>query len=166
MEKKQPEIFKKLPKRVEKIPDGRRLRVVLHTGTGSRVQKHFKEECDINHLLARYNKTGQLPGLIKENPMYGDFSNPLDFQEAQNLIIHANSQFNALSARTRDRFANDPQKFLEFATNPSNREEMAKLGLLNEKALEALKNAKNAASKDTPAPTPEPEPKKKLKKDE
>lgn len=96
----------------------------------------FKEECDINNIMKRFEKTGILPEMIKAKPQYGDFSNPLDFQDAMNLVVHANEQFAALPARVRDRFGNDAARFLEFAQDGSNRDEMKKLGLLSPEALE------------------------------
>jgi len=95
----------------------------------SKTKQSFKEECDINNILKLYKKTGILPDLIKANPQYGDFSNPVDYQEALNTISHAADQFSNLSAAVRKRFDNDPRIFLEFATNPKNKEEMINLGL-------------------------------------
>jgi len=94
-----------------------------------KTKQAFRDECDINQILRRYNATGVLPDLIKKNPQYGDFSDPTTFQDAQNVVLHAKDQFANLSATLRDRFSNDPIKFLEFTADPSNLPEMVKLGL-------------------------------------
>lgn len=104
-------------------------------------QSH-KDECDINKITRAYEKTGILPELIRENPRYGDFSEVPDYQDALNVVLHAEAQFGALDAHIRARFANDPAQFLEFATNPDNLEELTRLGL-----------AKPVA--EAPAPVPE-----------
>jgi len=122
-----------------------------------KTHQSFKDECNINNVMAKYAQTGQLPELIKKQPQYGDFSQAPDYQEAQNIVIRANAQFNSLDARVRERFANEPLKFLEFANNPANADEMAKLGLIKKEAVERVANAKKAAS------TPKTEPKNEAK---
>lgn len=102
----------------------------------SRTKQAFKDECDINTILKRYQTQGILPDMIKKNPMYGDFSQGTDYQEALNLINVANQQFNALPSRVRAQFENNPQKFLEFATNPQNIDQMVELGLATKKSIE------------------------------
>jgi len=97
-----------------------------------------KASCDINTILKRYEKTGILPDLIKQDPRYGDFSDMPTFQEAQAIVIHATAQFEALDAPLRKRFGNDPAEFLAFASDKANIDEMRKLGLLKpEPAKEA-----------------------------
>ena len=103
-----------------------------------------KDECDINKITARYERTGALPDMIRANPKYGDFSEAPTYLEACNIVLHAEEQFMALDAKVRARFANDPALFLEFATNKENLEEMVKMGL---------------AIAPSPAPAPVPEPK-------
>lgn len=97
-------------------------------GDGMTKQHHIAE-CDINNIMKRFEKTGELPGMIKENPMYGDFSDVKTFQESLDIVNLAQEQFAALSAKVRARFDNDPAKFLEYATDPKNAEDMVSLGL-------------------------------------
>lgn len=88
-------------------------------------------ELEPSWIMERYQKTGILPELIKTDPTYGDFSEPLDFIKAHEIVSRANEQFDALDAHIRGRFENDPAQFLEFATNPANLPEMRKMGLAN-----------------------------------
>lgn len=113
-------------------PYDKRTQVQYECTDPSRTHQSFKQECDINNVLNRYNKTGQLPQLIKENPQYGDFSQMEEFQESLNTVQKAHEQFELLPARTRERFMNDPARFLAFATNPANMREMVQLGLATE----------------------------------
>lgn len=87
---------------------------------------------DINNILSRYIKTGQLPDMIKENPRYGEFADVPTYQESLNVVILAQEQFANLDASVRRRFSNDPALFLEFAANPANMKEMVKMGLATE----------------------------------
>ncbi|AXH73641.1 MAG: internal scaffolding protein [Microviridae sp.] len=98
-----------------------------------RTKQSFKDECDINVLMRRYEVSGVLPVGVGVGT-YGDYSEAPDFMEAQNVIVRANAQFASLSARVRDRFGNDPAKFLEFVAEESNYDEAVKLGLLKDEA--------------------------------
>lgn len=113
-------------------------------GAQRRTKSEFKEECDINNIMKKFNQTGQLPGMIQKNPQYGDFSDPITYQDALNTVIHAQEQFAGLPAHVRARFANDPQLFLKFATDASNAKEMASLGLMKPEAVERVKSEKAA----------------------
>lgn len=95
--------------------------------------------------MKNYQRTGLLPDLIKNNPSYGDFSDPMDFQESMNVVALAQEQFDNLSAKTRERFNNDPEKFLAFCADGANAKEMAKMGLIKSEAIERVKNEKAAA---------------------
>lgn len=125
-------------------------RPVIVCGKG-RTKQSFRDDCDINNILKKYNKTGQLPGLIKTNPQYGDFSEVGTYQDALAVVLHAQSQFEGLPSAVRARFSNDPASFLAFATNPQNGEEMVRMGLATKKkeklVLEAEEEVKTVSKK-------------------
>lgn len=102
------------------------------------------KDCDINAIFKRYERTGQLPDMIVKNGSYGDYSAVPDYQEALNIVIHAKTQFEALDAGVRSRFDNDPAKFLAFATDNKNYDEMERMGLLKPEIV-AERRAKEAA---------------------
>jgi len=110
----------------------------------SMTQQSFKDECDINTILERFNVTGQVP-VSPIDPQYGDFSGVTDYQSALNAVIAAQAGFDALPARVRERFANDPAAFVDFCLDESNREEMIQLGLVIERAVEAAQESPKAA---------------------
>jgi phage internal scaffolding protein len=96
----------------------------------TRAQQHHKDECDINVILERFGKTGQMPvNAISGN--YGDFSGVHDYHTAMNALIAAESEFAALPAQLRNKFANDPANLVQFLDNPDNRAEAEELGLVN-----------------------------------
>lgn len=130
---------------VTKRPNGSR-RVQYVTAELTMTQQHFKDECDINKILAKYAKTGQLPDMIKKNPIYGDFAESVDYHEAMNTMLLAQEQFANLPAEVRKRFQNEPQEFLEFANNPENLHEMVKLGLATYKPGQEPTEANNPPS--------------------
>ncbi|QXP08324.1 MAG: internal scaffolding protein [Arizlama microvirus] len=107
--------------------------------------------CDINNILAKFEKTGVLPDLIKADGRYGDFANVPDYQEAVQAVSLAQEQFGALSAQVRERFGNDPANMLEFCSNPANAKEMVKLGLAVAKPISQLDPVAEAAAKASTA---------------
>jgi len=132
----------------------------------SRTKNSFVEECNINFIMQRYTKNGTLPDRIREDASYGDYSAAPDFMQAQNLIVRAREQFDSLSSRQRERFGNDPAKFLEFANNAENADEMAKLGLLKPEAVKRVRDQRQEAAKALQAqksaiPEQNPSPKEK-----
>lgn len=97
----------------------------------SQTKQSFAQECDINWIMKKGAEAPEaLAHLIKENPQYGDFSDTPTYQDAMNVVALANAQFAALSSETRDRFNNDPSKFLTFVHDKNNVDEMVKMGLM------------------------------------
>lgn len=92
-------------------------------------KQEFKEECDINTILKRFNITGELPQGVRM-PTFGDFVPVGTFHEAANAIAVAREAFDELPAEVRRRFANDPGEFVAFCSDPKNLEEARGLGLV------------------------------------
>jgi phage internal scaffolding protein len=93
-------------------------------------KQSFKDDCDINVLLKRYQETGLLDGVRDAAPQYLD-ATTLDFQEAQFLVAQAHSVFAALPSQVRERFDNDPASLLQFVHDPANLEESIALGFVD-----------------------------------
>jgi len=120
----------------------------------SRTSQEFKDESDINNIMARYLKTGTVPVYADRLPFYVDASAYPSFQEMQNVLIAANDAFMALPSAVRERFNNDPAKFVEFATDEANVEELRKMKLLSPEALERLDAAEAAKAAEKAAAAP------------
>lgn len=118
----------------------------LHCEDASLAQQHFKEECDINTILEKFNITGLLPQQTL-SPRYGDFSGIGDYHTALNRVIAAQDEFEALPAQIRARFDNDPEKLIEFLENSDNRPEAESLGLVEKAAAEAVEAATTTPEK-------------------
>jgi len=102
---------------------------IAFTGQG-RTKQSFKDECDINNLMARYLKTGHMEHVNEALPQFRDVTD-FDFQRAQNLIANAASMFENIPSKIRSRFDNDAGKLLDWVHDPKNAEEAASLGFLN-----------------------------------
>lgn len=94
----------------------------------TRTQQHFREECNINSIMKRYQATGVINHINKYEPHYGDIS-PMSFHEAQNTIATANSMFEELPSSARKQFKNDPKNFLEYVQDPANADKLVDMGL-------------------------------------
>ena len=116
----------------------------------TRTQQHHKDECDINVILERFGKTGQMP-VNAISGTYGDFSGVHDYHTAMNALIAAESEFAALPAQIRNKFANDPSNLVKFLDNPDNRAEAEKLGLIN---TSLTANNQPAVAADKPVTEP------------
>lgn len=126
-------------------PYAQKLKVALDFDPDlDRTQQEFADECDINNIMARYQKTGLIDFVNQHQPQYGDVDG-FEYMEMQNKIVEAKNMFADLPANIRDRFSNDPAKFLDFFNDPNNREEATKMGLL-------------APPPSNPVPSPTPEP--------
>lgn len=107
-------------------------RVCLSFDENSRWTKQSaKDECDINQIMARYMKTGVLDFANKHQPQYADVAG-IDFQSCLDQIQQATAMFMDLPSKLRERFNNDPGRFVDFVSDPDNLPEMRSLGLLNE----------------------------------
>ena len=116
----------------------------------SRTQQHFRDECDINTILERFNITGQLPaGSVQ--PQYGDFSGITDYQSALNAVMAAQDSFLELPAKIRAKFDNDPALFVEFASDEANKDEMKAMGLLRQETAQAVVSSPSEPVKGEPA---------------
>lgn len=111
----------------------------------SRTQQQFKDECDINVIMSRYDNNMNLipPDLFVKNNkgVYGDFSTVKDYQSSLNQIIEAEDSFMALPAKVRAKFNNNPQELFAFLNDKKNYDEAINLGLITK-----------------PDPTPAPSP--------
>jgi len=103
----------------------------------SLTKQSFRDECDINNILRKFNVTGQLP-IGSVQPQYGDFSGITDYQSALNAVMAAQDSFLELPAKIRAKFDNDPALFVEFASDEANRDEMKAMGLLRQETAQAV----------------------------
>jgi len=92
-------------------------------------QQQFREEADINIIMERFGRTGELVAPVRL-PQYGDFTGVTDYHSAMNAVVEAQASFDSLPANIRARFQNDPAQFVEFCLDDSNRHEAVKLGLV------------------------------------
>ena len=96
----------------------------------SRTRQEFADECDINVLMRKFEATGVVSHVNERQPMYLDLSDGVpDLATALDIVREANLAFMSLPARARAEFDNDPVKFVAFAQDPENMQQMVDWGL-------------------------------------
>lgn len=95
----------------------------------SQTRQEFKDECDVNVLMARYEKTGVMPMSNGMEPAYLDIVDTPPLMEALQIMHDAQEAFMRLPAATRREFDNDPVEFVKFAQNADNLDKMREWGL-------------------------------------
>lgn len=96
-----------------------------------RTRQSEADACDVNRIVDRYRRTGVIPSDAR-NALFLDVSSVVDYRDALDRVSRAQEAFMQLPAKVRARFANDPAEFLDFCSDPANREEMKALGLMEE----------------------------------
>lgn len=117
------------------LPYVRGPRVMKEFFKPSMTKQSFKQDCDINNIMARYRKVlgvdflNQYQGYLEGK--FGDVSLGLDYRTALEKINEGKAVFEAMPSDLRARFGNDPGFLLDFLADPANRDEAVKLGFLN-----------------------------------
>lgn len=129
----------------------------------SATKQSFVEECDINNIVKLYKKTGQFNHMSANasKGVYTDLPEESDFQSALGTVFEARAAFATLPSLVRERFENDPARFLAFMSNPDNLGEAIKMGLAIERASQDPSSSSSSSSSSSGGPeSTEPPPDK------
>lgn len=105
----------------------------LDCGTEMVTKQNHKDECDIHKILNQYQRTGIINHISPHQPQYLDLPDELDYQSSLNLILEAQAAFATLPAEIRDKYGNDPAKFLAALNDPKQREFLEEIGVFEKK---------------------------------
>lgn len=92
-------------------------------------RQEFADECDINVLMATYERNGSIAHFNRMEPQYLDVSAVPDLAEALDYMRAAEAAFMSLPATVRREFDNSAVKFVEYAEDPGNLDRMREWGL-------------------------------------
>ena len=100
----------------------------------SLTEQCHKDDCDINKIIDRFNRTGDISVLstmqVKQG-FYADVTGAASsFMELQAKVAEGKSIFESLPSEIRSKFGNNAAVFWDFVSDPANKEECIKLGLL------------------------------------
>jgi len=121
----------------------------------SLTKQSFKDECDVNLIMKRFNKIMGTEFLTRYQGHYGDgqfgdFSEVADYRTAFEQVDRANVAFEQLPAKIRYMFSNDPAKFLDFVSDPKNVDQVVSLGLATKSPQSKDAASQTVSDKQTP----------------
>lgn len=121
-----------------------------------------KHASDINNIMARAHKTGQLPVLMNRQEVT-PLPDGQTYQDALNKVVFAQQQFEQLPSEIRTLFENDPKKLLDAIHNSKDdadtKKQLQTLGIIETPPAEPLPlGVQPDADKPADAPVPPPEP--------
>lgn len=105
-----------------------RIREVAELRDDGVTKQSHKDECDINKIMARYQRTGVIDHVQKYGPVYADVSSA-DYVSSMNLVKDAETMFAELPSTVRAKFGNDVVEFLDVVTDPERIGELEELGV-------------------------------------
>lgn len=135
---------------IEKRANGK-VRVATINEEPSRTQQQFRDQVNVNSIMAKYKKTGLIDH-VRDNPgTYSDMTQIGSYQDALQKVINAQQTFETLPSNLRQKFGHDPQQLITFLSDDKNYDEAVQLGLVIQKEQPQTPAAPSKKTK-----TPEP----------
>lgn len=116
----------------------------------SLTKQSFKNECDINGIMKRFERTGIITHNAKREGYFADVSVVPDFAEAVQAVRKAEDMFMSLPAKLRAEFDNDAAAYVRFCADPANKDRMIELGLM-EKPVKPVVQKVEVVNQPAPA---------------
>ncbi len=88
-----------------------------------RTKQSYKNETDINKIMARADKAGTISHLQKFEGVYGDFADT-DFHAMTTKLTQGREIFDELPAELRQEFGQSPANFFAYVNDPANKGEL------------------------------------------
>jgi len=127
--------------------------VDMPDGGPSLTRQDQADECDVNKIMERFEATGYLPSVTGREPIYADFTSvPNNMMDAMAQMHLATDAFMTLPAVVRREFDNDPAMFVDFASDPSNLDQLREWGLAKPSPKPAPVPVPEAPDRPAPAP--------------
>ncbi len=92
-------------------------------------KQSMKDECDINGIVARYQKTGLLSHLASGVPAFVDVSELGDYRSVIEQVRSVEAYFAGLPALVRSVFQNDARTFMDYLETRPSDEDLEEIGL-------------------------------------
>ncbi len=92
-------------------------------------EQFHKNECDVNQIISKYDRTGLISHISRFEGKFGD-TTEADFKTAMDLVTRSQTMFMELPNHIRKRFKNSAKDLLKFMEDPDNRQEAITLGII------------------------------------
>lgn len=122
-----------------------------------RTRQEFKDECDVNKIMKRFEMSGIIDHVAQMEPHFTDIPEMGDFQDILNNVNAVTEGFMELPARVRAAFDNDALLFVEALQDPDAQDELVELGVIAgpepQETAELEAAAPNGAADEVPDAT-------------
>lgn len=105
-------------------------RVASHAGGKSMTQQQFAQECDINYIVKRAQRTGTIPALPTQEMLFGTLSEDT-FKQRMDQMAEIKSYFECLPSEIRLHYHNSVNEFIALMNTEEGIEEGRKLGIIS-----------------------------------
>lgn len=109
-------------------PYGKKRKVETVNDEPSRTKQNLIADADINQLIKRHGLTHVQTNMASLESVYGQITSH-DLQQSMEKIMQAEEAFMEVPSDIRKQFNNDAGEFIDFATNPDNKEKLIEMGL-------------------------------------
>lgn len=96
--------------------------------TLARTKQSFREEVDINNIVAKARKGQAITHVAKGVPRFIDVSEVTDYKSALDMLRNTDAFFQRLPSALRREFDNDPSVFLDAMDTDEGRAKLEALG--------------------------------------
>ena len=93
-------------------------------------EQSHKAQCDVNKIIAKYDKTGLITHVSSIKADFGDIP-MVDYKEMHDRLVKMQNEFDKLPYQVKKRFGNSSYNLIAFMENAENRKEAEELGLIS-----------------------------------
>jgi len=116
----------------------------------SMTKKSHKKECDINNIMAKYFRTGQITHVNKKQGVYMDTSGVGDFVTVNKKLNMVKGAFESLAEDVKKAFNGSWTEFARQIQDPANHARFVELGILKaDTPKEAMRPFRNEKASET-----------------
>ncbi len=101
----------------------------LDTGSEGGAKQSFKDEVDINLVVARFAETGLMSHVAAGVPQFVDASALGDYRSIIDQVRKVEEYFQGLPALVRSEFKNDAARFMDFLEEGASAKDLEALGI-------------------------------------
>lgn len=101
----------------------------LAPGNRPGAKQSMREECDVNKIVLRFQKTGLLTHVASGVPAFVDVSELGDYRSVIEQVRLVEEYFLGLPAKVRSAFENDARSFMDYLEGDPSQGDLEALGL-------------------------------------
>ena len=125
-------------------------------GEISKTVQSEKDSCDVNLIMKRFERTGQISHVVTVPPQFIDTTQRMSYEDALMHMEDAKADFMALPSEVRTYFGHDPKTFIKVISDPSelDLQNFKKMNLIVEREIsekELLARVVENTKKEEPA---------------